>query len=124
MADEPLSHQRWGDLDLGVELWQQEGQPTRCRVTIGGEVRFVGQAQAVTLAGAVPPLRPNPAIMGNAEGNQRILAADRESAVIHNLSTGLCPECAQGKHVNCTLTVPDLISDSMVPCPCRNQAHW
>lgn len=34
-----------------------------------------------------------------------------------------CPECAQGKCVNCTLQVPSATTDKMLSCRCRENDH-
>jgi hypothetical protein len=34
-----------------------------------------------------------------------------------------CPECAQGKHVNCTHEVLATDGDYWVTCGCRNRNH-
>lgn len=34
-----------------------------------------------------------------------------------------CPECAQGKHINCTVDVIDLDTDAMERCACYARSH-
>lgn len=35
----------------------------------------------------------------------------------------ICPECAQGKHVNCTRTIPTDNYPQVLPCPCGVARH-
>lgn len=37
------------------------------------------------------------------------------------MAEAMCPECAQGKCINCTSTTLHPVTDLMVPCDCTHQ---